>query len=505
MHCSTAAARCASLALLVALSACSESEAPATGSKKGDASRQPDAKTGIDVGPVADAGVAGDASVAADGADVTSAEETTAYLDAASDAPDAKAAGADAETKDGPDGDPSPDVPASYDQPPAELGAPAQLFDPFGVHAVHITVDPANWAAYLDGVNKPDGKKVYDWYVATVSIDDVAFPNIGIRGYGNGSQITNPEKPNIRLKFDQFSFAGIGPAGEQSLRLKSAGQDATFLREPIAYELVRSVGGYAPRWSWALVTVNGVNYGIYQLIESVDKRLFKAVFGNNDGHKYESTIGCIGLNCPWGDCKKIPKAYKLDPGDGSELVALATAITTVTDEQFEVTVGGIINLDGLLAAYANDAVLSNIDGLASSGQNFTFYVNEATGKIEIIQTGMDLTFGNFGDAWYDFLAPWGPPNSWCPGRIDWMFKRITQIPALKDKLLAKMRALQCGAFGAGKLVPVLAAYQELLNKFVYKDPLSPYSADKLDQKYESLSEYVTLRTDALKVLLGPCP
>jgi len=368
-----------------------------------------------------------------------------------------------------------------------------------------LTVDPTNWAAYLAGVDKPDGQKVYDWYLASVLIDDVAFANIGIRGFGNGSQISNPDKPNIRLKFDQFTVGGTGPSGQQSLRLKASGQDATFLREPIAYELVRSIGGHAPRWGWALVTVNGVNYGFYQLFESVDKRLFKAVFGNNDGNKYESSVGCIGLNCPWGDCKKIPKAYKLDPGDGSELVALATAITTVTDDQFEATVGAIINLDGLLAAYANDAVISNIDGLASSGQNFTFYVNEATGKIEIIQTGTDLTFGQFAGAWYDFMAPWGPPNSWCPGRIDWMFKRITQIPALKDKLLAKMRALQCGAFGAGKLVPLLAAYQELLNKFVYKDPLSPYNADKLDQKYESLSEYVTLRTDALKVLLGPCP
>ena len=181
-----------------------------------------------------------------------------------------------------------------------------------------------------------------------------------------------------------------------------------------------------------------------------------------------------------------------------------TAITTATDDQFEATVGAIIDLDALLAAYANDAVLSNLDGIASSGQNYTLYVNKTTGKIELIQTGTDLTFGNFGDAWYDLMAPWGPPNSWCPGRIDWMFKRITQIPALKQKLLAKMRALQCGAFGAGKLVPLLGTYQELLHKYVYQDPLSPYSATDLDKWYAAMQAYVTQRSDALKVLFGPC-
>lgn len=396
-------------------------------------------------------------------------------------------------------------VDATPDVMPTKLGTPTQLFDPVGVHVVHLTVDPANWTAYLDGIDTGEASKVYNWYLAAVKIDGVDYADVGIRGFGYGSQLLNPAKPNIRLKFDQFTVDGSGPEGQHSFRLKAAGQDPTFLREPIAYDLNRAIGGHAPRWSWAHVTVNGVDYGVYQLFEHVDKRMFKALFGNNDGNKYEAAVGCIGLNCPWGSCDKIPSAYTLDPGDGSELVALAKAITNATDEQFEANVSELINMDALLADYATDAMLSNLDGLASSGQNFTFYVNTATGKIEIISSGEDLTFGNFGEAWYDLLAPWGAPNSWCKGRIDWMFKRITQIPALKTKYLDKLRQLQCGPLSTKTLLPLIDAYAALVHSLVYNDPKGLVKAADLDNWYAALDAYIAQRADALQTLLGPCP
>ena len=478
---SSRAARFALAALATLWAACSSTpETPAKTSAAADGASSADAADvqTVDVGAVQDAVVPPD--VPADDA-----------LDAVADS--AIDAAADASST------------AAPDVMPTKLGTATQLFDPVGVHVVHLTVDPANWTAYLDGVDKPDGAKTYDWYVAAVKVDGVDYTDIGIRGFGNGSQILNPGKPNIRIKFDQFTVDGSGPEGEHSFRLKAAGQDATFLREPIAYDLNRAIGGHAPRWSWAHVTVNGVDYGFYQLFEHVDKRMFKALFGNNDGNKYEAAVGCVGLNCPWGSCDKIPNAYTLDPGDGSELVALAKAVTNATDEQFEANISELINLDALLADYATDAMLSNLDGLASSGQNFTFYVNTATAKIEIISSGEDLTFGNFGDAWYDLLAPWGAPNSWCKGRIDWMFKRITQTPTLKAKYLDKLRQLQCGPLSTKTLLPLVDAYAGLIHSLVYNDPKGLMKAADLDNGYAALEAYIAQRADALQTLLGPCP
>jgi hypothetical protein len=391
------------------------------------------------------------------------------------------------------------------DEAVADNGSPTPttLFDNFSVHAVDVTLDPTEWAAYLDGVDKPDGKKVYAWHKAQVVWDGAAYADVGVRGFGNGSQLLNPAKPNIRLKWDEFIPGADGPENIKSLRLKASGQDATFLREPLVFDLVRAVGGHAPRWSWARVRVNGVNYGIYQAFENADKRMFQSLFGNTDGHKYQTSEGCFGLDCPpWG-CSALKSNYKGDPGDGSELVELAAAVAGSNDGNLLAELQPRIDVGALLANYATDAVVSNIDGLAASGQNFTFYVNTGTTLVEIIAGGTDLTLGNF-DAWYAFDSPWGLPNSWCPGRVDQLYQRLWTAAATKTLLLEKFRALQCGAFRSDTLVLKIDKLRLLIKADVYADPKGVFSAGQLDLAFATLKAYVLGRQDALVALLGPC-
>lgn len=446
----------------------------------------------------------------------------SAVGDAASDGstyvpPDiAKDSGADAAA------DALNDAPADADALPAEttiandaggglpakvfaLGPAQALFDPLGIHEVAVTLSSADWKSYLAGVAKPDSLKTYAWYTASVVFDGQATSNIGVSGYGNGSQISNPGKPNMKLKFDHVDNALVGPEKQKQIRLKASGQDGTFLREPLAGALLRSIGGNAPRFSWAHLTVNGEDFGFYQLFEAVDKRFFSANFGNKDGSKFETIVGCQGLNCPGGDCSKLANDYEGDPGATTTLAALATEITTTSEDQFAAALADSLYVDEFLADYAVDAVLSNLDGLASAGQNFTFYADEKTKRLHLIATGTDLTFGYFAGAWYPLEAPWGAPNGWCKNRHDTLFERIWANPTLKSQLLAKLRALQCGLFAQTTLVPIVQAYHEVLTPWVYADPKGIRDKPTLDKLHQAMVDYIGSRQATLAALLGACP
>ena len=393
---------------------------------------------------------------------------------------------------------------------PADITAitpAASLFDPLGIHEVQITLPADKWAAYMLEVAGPDGGKTYTWYAADVKVDGTAFGQVGIHGFGNGSQLDNPSKPNVRIKFDEITSGTSGPEGEKAFRLKASGQDPTYLREPLAGAMLRSIGGDAPRFSWAHLTVNGTDYGPYILQESIDKRYFHTTFGNNDGNKFEPVYACLGIDCTQtsaGGCSVLKDAYVGSPGNSQLLVDIAQAITDATNDQLAAVIDQHFVTDELLADYAVDAVLSNLDGFASAGQNFTFYADEKTLKLHLIATGVDLTFGNMKSAWYELLAPWGAPNSWCPGRVDQLYQRIWQTPALQAKLFAKFQALQCGLFKDTTLLPIIAAYHKALKPYIDNEPKGIYTPSQVDGYYAALAQYITKRQKTLGDLLGPC-
>ena len=385
------------------------------------------------------------------------------------------------------------------------ITAAKSLFDPQGIHEVKITVKPADWTAYLSEVAQPDGAKTYNWYQADVWMDGIVYKSVGIHGFGNGSQLDNPAKPNVRIKFDEITSGATGPEGEKAFRLKASGQDPTYVREPLAGAMLRELGGSAPKFSWAHVMVNGSDFGPYILQESVDKRFFHNAFGNNDGNKFEPVYACMGIDCPTaGGCAALGPAYAGSPGDPQAIVDAAQAITNATNDQLPAVLDQYLYTDEFIADYAVDAVLSNLDGFAAAGQNFTLYADEKTVKFHMIATGVDLTFGNMKNAWYDLMTPWGAPNSWCPERTDQLYQRIWQTPALKAKLLAKFQALQCGLFRDTTLLPLIDSYHKALKPYIDNEPKGLYSPTQVDAYYAALAQYVTKRQKTLSDLLGPC-
>lgn len=134
----------------------------------------------------------------------------------------------------------------------------------------------------------------------TVTFDQVAFHQVGLRLNGNSSLLNSwrsgVEKLPFRLDVDEFE--GTHPEirdqtvfGFRSLNLTNNSQDTSFLRAKVAGDLFREVG--VPAAGTAFVRVyldrgDASSYlGLYTLVEVPDEPMLVVQLGSGDGNLYK--------------------------------------------------------------------------------------------------------------------------------------------------------------------------------------------------------------------------
>ena len=164
---------------------------------------------------------------------------------------------------------------------------------------VQITVDPKDWNTirfqsrdFLEALYEsrqyalPDHP--YTYVEASVSIDGVEFPQVGIRKKGFiGSQ--NSTRPSLKIKLNHVNKKGQID-GLTDLTFNNNQQDTSLISQFLGYGLFNAAGSPAPRCAYANLTVNGQNLGIYTHVERIHRLLLKRAFGNDGGILYESTV-----------------------------------------------------------------------------------------------------------------------------------------------------------------------------------------------------------------------
>ena len=132
-------------------------------------------------------------------------------------------------------------------------------------------------------VAPPEGP--YTYVNASVTIDGVAFPQIGLRKKGFlGSQSTT--RPSLKIKLNHTD-KNAGIEGLTNLTLNNNQQDISLMSQFMGYALFNAVDSPAPRCAYARVTVNGRNLGVYSHVETVRKSFLRRAFGTDDGTLYE--------------------------------------------------------------------------------------------------------------------------------------------------------------------------------------------------------------------------
>ena len=271
---------------------------------------------------------------------------------------------------------------------------------------VQITVDEKDWDTirhqsrdFVSALH--ESRKVkpiespYTYVDASVTIDGVTFPQVGLRKKGFLGSL-NTSRPSLKIKLNHIDKKG-GIDGLTNLTLNNNQQDVSLVSQFMGYALFNAAGSPAPRCAYARVTVNGVNLGIYSHVETIRKPLLKRAFGNNKGTLYEGTV--VDFYEGWEGSFEH-KRGKDKPG--REKIKQLIKVLERDDENIEEAIGELVDLDSFYNFWALEGLLGFWDGYSGDNNNFFIYLNPETDKSLGGKVGVSEGKGDK----FHFL-PWG--------------------------------------------------------------------------------------------------
>ena len=162
------------------------------------------------------------------------------------------------------------------------IGYENRLFDHSKVHTIDIVIN--DWDGFIEGCESEE------YSACNVIIDGEAMKNVGIRAKGNTSLSSvrnmNSSRYSFKIEFDQFEN-GKTYHGLDKLCLNNIIQDNTYMKDYLAYTLMNDFGVDAPLCSYAYITVNGEDWGLYLAVEAIENSFLERNYGKNYGDLYK--------------------------------------------------------------------------------------------------------------------------------------------------------------------------------------------------------------------------
>lgn len=145
------------------------------------------------------------------------------------------------------------------------LGYESRLFDTSYVHSIDIVMD--DWDSFIENCESEE------YSSCAVVIDGESYKNIAIRAKGNTSlsQVANygSDRYSFKLEFDHYSDSTTYH-GLDKLCLNNIIQDNTYMKDYLCYTMMNYAGVSSPLCSFAYITVNGEDWGLYLAVEAVE-------------------------------------------------------------------------------------------------------------------------------------------------------------------------------------------------------------------------------------------
>ena len=227
-------------------------------------------------------------------------------------------------------------------------------------------------------------ERPYTYVEASVSIDGVVFPKVGLRKKGFIGSLSHT-RPSLKVKLNHIDKEG-GIEGLRNLTLNNNQQDTSLMSQFMGYALFNAIGSPAPRCAYAKVTVNGKNLGIYSHVETMRPPLLKRAFGNSKGVLYEGTVVDFYKN--WEN------SFEHKRGDDARGRAQINALIDLLADRktTEADIGELVDLESFYKFWATEGLVGFWDGYSGNKNNFFVYLNPDDDKFYFIPWGMDSIF-----------------------------------------------------------------------------------------------------------------
>ena len=169
------------------------------------------------------------------------------------------------------------------------FGYETRLFDKSRVHTIDIVMD--DWDSFIATCENEE------YALCAVVIDGEAYKNVGIRAKGNTSLSSvsqmDSDRYGFKVEFDQYdstkSYYGL-----DKLSLNNLIQDNTMMKDYLVYTMMGEFGAASPLCSFAYITVNGEDWGLYLAVEGIEDAFLERNYGTNHGELYKPDSTSMG-------------------------------------------------------------------------------------------------------------------------------------------------------------------------------------------------------------------
>ncbi len=379
-----------------------------------------------------------------------------------------------------------------------------ELFDKNQVMTVDILMDDDSWNEMLERALEEQ------YYRCDVVINGVTYYNVGIRPKGNTSltQIANDtttDRYSFKLEFDHYDSTQTC-MGLDKLVLNNMISDATCRKEYISYDIMSYLGVETSLFSYASVSRNGENWGLYFALEGMEESYATRVFGAAYGELYkpEGTMtrdasGSQGAALAYidddldsysaifdGAVFQPSKADKERVVEALKKISEGTEITEAVD------------VEAMLRYIAANTFLINDDSYFGTMLH-NYYLYEQDGILSMLPWDYNLAFGGFQNHSGSEVINRGIDDV-VSGSLDErpMIHKLLEISEYQEQYYAYLEELISGYFESGNFEEVMNRLDLLLDNYIKEDPTAFYSYEEYKEANQMLSLFCEKRAESVR-------
>ncbi len=364
-----------------------------------------------------------------------------------------------------PDGQlPDGEVPPIVDEVELE-----RVFGAREILQAEVQISELAWARLVDEPRDT-------WVPGSLTIDGQHFPRVRLKlkgGRGSFRRIT--QKAAFRIELDGY-IEGANFHGLRTLTFNNMIQDYTKMRERLTSMMFRRFGIPAPRVGYLEVTVNGMPYGLYSHVESIDDVFLSRLAGENGraGLLYE---GSDDMDFWLRELDRFDRDVGSDPGRDI-LRELIRAVDASTPRTMEARLGAVMDTDQMRLFFAAEILTGHWDGYAQLRNNFFVYRRARDDRWMFLPWGTDQALKRTRSAFTGPARLFRMCVSWMPCREAY----APQVEQLADRMesvdwnteIDRLDRLTADAFERDRKTPTRPEQHttdiENLRRWIYAHP-----------------------------------
>ncbi|WP_195955693.1 CotH kinase family protein [Clostridium saudiense] len=189
------------------------------------------------------------------------------------------------------------------------------IFNDDSVIEINIEMDEDSWQEMLDNA------AFEEYTAANITVNGTTYNNVAIRPKGNSSlsQLVtddSTERYSFKIKLDKY-VDGQTLDGLSKLVLNNNMSDTTSMKEYLSYKLLDSLGIPTPACSYAHITVNGEEWGLYLAVEPIEEEFIERNYGSIDGNLYKPESDNVAMGDKDNNENKIMDNNNFSPSENT--------------------------------------------------------------------------------------------------------------------------------------------------------------------------------------------